>query len=221
MMLRTDHTTNRMGDVVLALSQAGKARIHPTRIQLQKFIYLSDVLGQVVGALMPVVGHKTYFNGPYDSAIQNAVDSLAFRGLVQITGVWKTPSGKVATKYTLAISGEKFLARLQSAPGLARKIQVADLVGCEINKLGWARIVDLVYAEPTFVSTRPTGWGSRLNAEDGLSVSAAFVVAIMKRLINTLYVDQQVTPEWIADRFFAYLDDYDRNYGSKSRGAEV
>src|SRR5690242_9365902 len=102
---------NRMGDVMLALREAEKAAVSPTRIQLQKFVYLVDVLGQIVGLLKPVHGHKTYKNGPYDSAIQNAVDALAFRGFVRIAGVWKTPSGTLGTRYGLAPGGELFLRR--------------------------------------------------------------------------------------------------------------
>jgi hypothetical protein len=213
--------TNRMGDVILALGEAEKANVQPTRIQLQKFIYLSDVLGQVVGTLKLREGHKTYRNGPYDAAIQNAVDSLAFRGVVRITGVWKTASGGTGTKYALAVPGQKLIHRLRESPAFARKVQVAKLVGAELCEFGWSRIVNLVYAEPTFVATRPSGWGSHLSPEDGLVVSTAFVLAIMRRTVGTLYPDREATPEWIAERFFAYLDDYDKNYALRIGAMET
>jgi hypothetical protein len=214
-MARAQNIANRMGDVVLALGEAEKVNIQPTRIQLQKFIYLCDVLGQVVGTLKLREGHKTYRNGPYDAAIQNAVDSLAFRGVVRIAGIWKTASGGTGTKYALATPGRRLMSRLRETPEFARKVQVARLVGAELHELGWSRIVDLVYAEPTFVATRPSGWGSPLSAEDGLVVSTAFILAIMRRTVDMLYPDRKLAPEWIAERFFAYLDDYDRNYALK------
>ena len=205
---------NRMGDVMLALGEAARAKVRPTKIQLQKFVYLTDVLGQVVGALKPREGHKTYRNGPYDPAIQNAVDALAFRGLAKVAGAWRTPSGHMATSYTLAGPGREFLQKMQSHPAFARKVQMAGLVGGELRDLGWDRIVSLVYAEPTFVATRPSGWGSRLAAEDGLAVSAAFIVAVMRRVAGTLSTEHTASPEWVTDRFFAYLSDYARNSGS-------
>ena len=214
-MIGMQNISNRMGDVLLALGEAEKANVQPTRIQLQKFIYLYDVLGQVVGILKLREGHKTYRNGPYDSAIQNAVDCLAFRGMVRIAGIWKTASGSTGTKYALAMPGQKLTSRLRETPEFARKVQVAKLVGSELHELGWSRIVDLVYAEPTFVTTRPSGWGSSLSAEDGLVVSTAFIIAIMRRTVDMLYPSREATPEWIAERFFAYLDDYDRNYAMK------
>lgn len=209
-MATAAHTLNRMRDVVLALNEAKKVRLHPTRIQLQKFIYLADVLGQVVGVLKPHEGHKTYRNGPYDPAIQNAVDALAFRGLVRIAGVWPTPSGRMGTSYAIAAGGVQLLERILSHPSLVLKVKMAELVGDELRRLGWDRIVRLVYAEPTYVTTRPGGWGSQLRAEDGLQVSTAFVVALMRRVVSTLLEDGEATPEWIVDRFFAFLNDYDR-----------
>lgn len=207
--------TNRMGDVIIALAEAEKAKVRPTKIQLQKFIYLTDILGQVIGLFRPREGHKTYRNGPYDAAIQNAVDSLAFRALVQITGVWKTPSGYLATRYELAAPGRKLLEKLRSSDALKRRIWIGEMVGLELKKLGWDRIVGLVYAEPTFVARRSSGWGTELTAEDGLSISTAFVLAIMRRVTALLNPEGTVSPEWFTERFFAYLDDYDANYGLK------
>lgn len=205
---------NRMGDVILALGEAEAAHVQPTRIQLQKFVYLSDALGQLVGAMKLREGHKIYFNGPYDAAIQNAVDSLAFRGMVRIVGVWKTPSGHTGTKYALSAAGQSLMLRLREAPEFHRKVKVARLVGTELRKLGWSRIVELVYAEPTFVAFRPSGWGGQLAAENGLTISAAFVLAIMRRVAHIVHPEQPVSPEWFAERFFAYLDDYDHHYGA-------
>ena len=177
----------RMGDVALALGEAHQSNVAPTKIQLQKFIYLTDVLGQIVGLFKLGEGHKTYFNGPYDAGIQNAVNALAFRGLVRIAGTWRTASGHIATKYALAPAGFELLHLIQENEALARKVRVAKLVGAELSRLGWRNIVELVYAEPTFVATRPIGWGNRLAIEDGLSVSAAFLFAIMRRVATTLH----------------------------------
>lgn len=205
----SDNVYNRMADVVFALAEAEKAQKSPTKIQLQKFIYLTDVLSQVVGAMKPREAHRTYRNGPYDAAIQNAVDCLAFRGLVRVAGVWRTPSGHMGTRYKLAEPGRQFLQRLQFSPSFHRKTRIANLVGDELVHLGWDRIVALVYAEPTYVSTRPTGWGASLPAEDGLAVSTSFLIAVMRRVVATLSEEAPERPEWLANRFFAYLSDYD------------
>jgi uncharacterized protein YwgA len=202
-----NNVTNRMGDVFFALGEAATADIQPAKIQLQKFIYLTDVVGQLLGVLRLRDGYKTYRNGPYDVAIQNAVDSLAFRGFVNVAGTWKTPSGHLAVRYTLARQGQEMLQTIRASNTFARKTRIAAIVGAEVRNLGWHRIVSLVYAEPTFVATRSLGWGAPLLAENGLDVSAAFILAIMRRFAEGLR-KEAATPVWLADRFFAYLGDY-------------
>jgi hypothetical protein len=199
--------TNRMGDVLLALGQAATADITPTKIQLQKFVYLVDVIGQVLGVLRLREGHKTYRNGPYDVAIQNAVDCLAFRGLVTISGTWRTPSGHLAVRYALAPEGRPLESAIRTSEAFARKSQVVAMVGVELKSIGWGRIVQLVYAEPTFVATRPFGWGAPLIAENGLNVSAAFLLSIMRRFADSLREDA-ATSAWLTDNFFGYLSSY-------------
>lgn len=208
---------NRMADVLLALEEAGIAKVRPTKIQLQKFVYLTDVLAQIVGAIKPRNAHKTYKNGPYDQAIQNAVDALAFRGLVRVAGVWRTPNGRMGTSYVIAAPGGVMLEKIHNSPDLTRKVTVARLVGIELRELGWDRIVDLVYAEPTYVSTRPTGWGERLEAENGLRVSAAFLIAAMRRVVTTLSPERPMTASWATNRFFAYLSDFDERFAHRTR----
>lgn len=203
-----------MGDVILALNEAERAEVFPTRIQLQKFVYLADALGQIIGILKPLEGHKTYQNGPYDAAVQNAVDSLAFRGFARIEGVWRMSTGGLATKYQITESGTNFLERMSTSSYFQRKVKISQLVGDELRILGWNRIVKLVYAEPTYLAARPKGWGISLKPENGVEISTAFLVAIMRRVVETLDYDKVATPEWIINRFFAYLSDYDRHHGS-------
>ncbi len=210
-----ENILNRMLDVLLALDEAEEVRVQPTRIQLQKFVYLADVLSQVMGALKLGRGHRTYTRGPYDAAIQNAVDSLAFRGLVRVAGVWRMPGGGVGAKYQLSGPGRRLLSGLREMQEFRRKVAVARIVGTEIGKIGWSHIVEMVYAEPTYVTVRAFGWGQDLEVENGLHVSAAFLFAIMRRSADIIRNrDDRVSAEWLGDRFFAYLKDYDRHYVS-------
>jgi hypothetical protein len=206
---------NRMSDVLFALEQAGKARVRPTKIQLQKFIYLSDALGQLVGVLRPKAGHKTYRNGPYDAAIQNAVDALAFRGFVRIAGIWRTPNGTLGTSYVLSAAGNVLLQKFHQSETFVQATYIAGLVGTELLQRGWDQVVNFVYAEPTFVSTRPSGWGAELRSEDGLRVSAAFLIAVIRRASAELNLRKQPDTNWVTDRFFAFLRDYHENYSAQ------
>jgi hypothetical protein len=206
-------TYNRMSEVLFALEQAERARVKPTRIQLQKFVYLSDALGQIVGVLRPRSGHKTYRNGPYDAAIQNAVDCLAFRGFARIAGLWRTPSGRLGTSYSIADAGILLLNKIRSSNLFNEHAYVSNAVGDELLRVGWDQVINLVYAEPTYVAARPTGWGSELKSEDGLRVSTAFVLSVIQRASAELNEGKVPDRDWVVDRFFAFLRDYHENYG--------
>src|SRR4051812_8205442 len=91
----------RMSDVGMAMSAASKYGQDLNRIRLQKFIYLLDVVGYIYHLLPPRVAHKTYKHGPWDVAIQNAVDALVFRGFAEASKVQRDPNGKIHATYKL------------------------------------------------------------------------------------------------------------------------
>ena len=81
----------RMADVAFALAAAHDHRERLGKLRLQKFIYLADAVSLLYSFLPPQENHTTYMYGPYDAAIQRAVDSLAFRGFVAIQGISPNP----------------------------------------------------------------------------------------------------------------------------------
>jgi hypothetical protein len=199
-----------MRDIALSLSVASNYGQRLSRIQLQKFIYLIDVVSPLFYILPPQLAHQTYKHGPYDVSIQNAVDVLAFRGLVKINGVQKHTNGTISAEYTLNSFGQSWVDRLVSEQIFVPKWEAAQAVGLKINKLGWYRLVDLVYAEPTFIATRPKGYGQELHSNDGLSSSAAFLMAMMDRALRYGHDKDEVDGALIVELFFRYLDQYDR-----------
>jgi hypothetical protein len=209
-------TINRMGDVLFALREAKRKGLHPTKIQLQKFVYLVDVLSHLVGYFKPREGHKTYKRGPYDQAIQNAVDCLAFRGFVKISGVWETPSGDLAARYAISDNGHLLLTAISQQPAFRDKSRLVELVGNQVAKFGWNRIVPLVYAEPTYVGVGPSKWGIQLRPENGLEVSSSLLISVMRQVVRSLREGLEPGDEWLVERFFEFLNDYDLHYGRSS-----
>jgi hypothetical protein len=199
---------NRMRDVTMALSVAGKYSQQLSRIQLQKFIYLADTISPLYYILPPQKAHLTYKHGPYDTAIQNAVDALAFRGIVKILDVNIGPNQKVTTQYALTDAGISWNDRLAESFNIRWKATTA--VGERVNLFGWYRLVNLVYAEPTFVSTRPKGFGQELHPEDGLANSAALIMGLIDYALRQGYKKERINDDLIVDLYFRYLDEYDR-----------
>jgi len=205
-------TYNRIKDVGFALREARLEGVDPTRIQLQKFVYLLDALSSIFWMLGPKCGHKTYHNGPYDPAIQNAVDSMAFRGLVDVTGIWRVANGNRATQYRLTEAGTSFVEAVSSDERFAEDSELSRLMGIELSKYGWGRIVKLVYAEPTFLSAKAKSFGIQIHPEDGLTGSSSFVISLVRRYVKSLADAELVSHEWLVAYFFEFLDHYDRNF---------
>src|SRR5689334_16183969 len=108
MTTESQPVVTRMRDVGMSLLAAASFGQPLNRVRLQKFVYLLDQVGQLLRVLPPILGHYSFRNGPFDPRIQNAVDSLAFRGLVDIKGLRRTKEGAVHCDYKLSVAGIKW-----------------------------------------------------------------------------------------------------------------
>lgn len=206
----------RMRDVGLALGAAGHYKRSLSRIQLQKFVYLMDSLASIYDLLPPTDGHYTFLHGPYDPSIQSAVDSLAFRGLAQIRSLVRRANGNIASEYSLTKSGERWTDTVRKHPILLERNSVAEIVAYHVNRLGWGRLVPLVYAEPTFLNSRPEGYGKRLKPQRLLSSSSGYLLQLIRQALPTS--PELATRDVIAEYYFDYLDRYSRSVRSASPG---
>ena len=196
-----------MRDVGLALSAASRFDQRLSRIRLQKFIYLLDVMIYLVELLPPSERHVTYKHGPFDAAIQNAVDCLAFRGFVRISDVHRENDGTTQAKYALTGAGKVWVEKLLSDSQFQIRAQVSASIAEEVDSIGWDRLVALVYAEPTFVTARALGYGTKLNPYDPLSNSAALVLRTMRRGLRFGF-EKTPEPQLLFRIFFRYLRDF-------------
>ncbi len=200
----------RMSDACFALGAAGEYNRPLYRIQLQKFIYLLDIVGYIYETLPRLDGYKTYKNGPYDVTVQNAVDSLAFRGLVKVVNVHTADKGKMRATYALNPAGKSWLEQLIKNNTLNIRWQAALVVAQHVNDFGWQRLVDLVYAEPTYRLERQKGYGQKLVPNNGLHNTAAFLLGTISNGLSYGNNIKSINRELMAELFFRYLDGYDQ-----------
>lgn len=210
----------RMSDVTMALATASVYNQKLNRIRLQKFIYLLDIVGYIYEVLPPAVSHISYNNGPYDPAIQNAVDSLAFRGLVEISDVDTLPRGNLSSQYMLTLAGEEWVKILAGQEMFKFRFEAATITGKKVEKLGWWRLKDLVYAEPTYVQKKYSGFGQRLDITKGTENTAAYLIGLINRSLG-IKEKQMVNRELAVDVFFRFLDNYDLSSKKISRAGDV
>ena len=196
----------RMRDVVLASSAASRYQHALNRIQLQKFLYLVDAITFLFDIAPPREAHRTYKHGPFDAAIQNAVDCLTFRGLASVKGVSRQADGTTTAFYELTNAGKAWAKDLRIDVATATRWQATQLVAERAaHGLGWPRLRDLVYAEPTYVAARPNGWGQYLHPEDTRSTSTALLLRTVESLLPSR-AGQPIHRDLLIDLYFDFLE---------------
>jgi hypothetical protein len=200
----------RMRDVGMALRTASTHGQLLNRIRLQKFIYLMDAVAIVFREIPQREGYVTFKHGPFDRKVQNAVDVLAFRGLVSIASLTKSAERNLSVEYRLTDAGIEWAERLARNPGGGERSAIAAEVGKRIDGLGWGRLRELVYAEPTFVGLRSDGWGRDLRPSQGLENSSARLIQVVIRSLSA--TGGQPTRQAVLDVYFRYLDRYAKGF---------
>lgn len=199
-MIKNSNT--RFIDVLLALKNADEYNQLLGRIQLQKYIYLSDTISVIWDILAPSDGHETYKNGPYDESITNAVDVLAFRGFVVIESM-NMEHSKVAASYKISKAGIKLFEALNNEVRFQNKILLFNEMAKHIEKIGWKKLMKLVYSEPTYIQSRATGYGYKF---DYMSLFANESLRILYQFEEMLQNGQRITKQNMLSLFFKILN---------------
>jgi hypothetical protein len=140
--------------------------------------------------------------------MQNAVDSLAFRGFVHVHGVQRDNEGNVSATYGLTASGSSFTQELAMVEPFEVRWHIAVDVAAKVNARGWGRLKELAYAEPTYAKERIHGFGRRLKPEDRFSNSTASLLETFKRTLRAGFKDVRPSNQVILELFFRYLENY-------------
>jgi hypothetical protein len=205
-MTSSQHLDQRTKDVLLALATASAHKDGLARLQLQKFIYLFDILAI---AWRDVEGSNTFLpwnHGPYDRTIQNAVDCLAFRGLVSIAELSFRDVRKAQCLYSLTPAGKLAVERLVKEKPFANDIDLFREMSMEINRRGWSKIKDIVYSEPTYNTARVTQQGTTLFVSQNYNLAWKLVRGVRDGF--ELGRQKPMSRRTLVQVFFATLDQY-------------
>jgi len=201
------HTEQRSKDVLFALSEAGEYNVDLNRLQLQKLIYLFDVLALSWRHVGATPAFRPWYNGPYDSTIQNAVDALAFRGFVTVTHVSFRRTKNVEARYRLNEAGVAAVTELAANAAMAHDRQLFREIAREVDSRDWAKIKELVYAEPTYNRARSRTQIARLPVGNVIENLSWRLLNDVKAAFN---VDRPspMSPRTLVQVLFAILDEY-------------
>lgn len=195
--------TSRYSDVVMAVNIAENYDHHLTKIHLQKFIYLVDALSVVWKFIKQFKGHETYKHGPYDQNIQNAVDTLAFRGFIKIDDFEYQDNGNVSCRYGLTKVGKDLIDQLVKQSYFEDRFEMFQIIGEEVNSKGWRNLVDLVYAEPTYLAERQSGWGRPIILDSMLTNQSLQMISMIENVASAF--DNELPPKTLVSLYFEML----------------
>jgi len=198
------NTTGRYKDVLIALAVAHKYGESLGRLQLQKFIYLGDILSLLWEMFSPTNGYETYKRGPYDRKVQNAVDVLAFRGAVSIATNKNYVGSNGVVSYSITPIGMKIVTRMESETPFLKALQMYNVIGVHINQRGWQNLRKIVYSEATYISNKGAGYGVPLKTNSLLSNLSAQIIWGFEQMVRNK--ETSLSKENLVSIFFRVLD---------------
>jgi hypothetical protein len=218
-MTERGNADRRSKDVLFALAAAAPHDQPLGRLMLQKFVYLFDVLALAWREIGGSAAFRPWKNGPYDLAIQNAVDSLAFRGLATISNLSFRHARNTECTYQLTEAGSMAVRELCREAVLVDDYALFQEIAVEVNRRGWNHIKEIVYREPTFLSARSSRQGNALslNQQDG---NLSWQLLRDLRAGFDAIQDEPMSKRTLVQVFFALLDEYGSNPESRFKESE-
>jgi uncharacterized protein YwgA len=197
-------TGRRYIDVLFALALAQTYDQVLGRLQLQKYIYLVDILAPI-WEFVSLSKYQTYKHGPYDPNVQNAVDVLAFRGAVKVVES-DFEKDQIRVRYSLSEIGTKIVEHARKIRFLEKKYLLYQLIAEYVNQRGWNRLKDLVYSDPTYLTAKSDGLGRQIDTTSLLSSDSLQILMGFNNLVrnNT----EMLSKENLISFFFKLLDNY-------------
>lgn len=148
----------RIKDVSLCLLSANRFNIEVGRLEMQKIIYLIDNMSAYLFILSGRKGHQTYYYGPYDKNIQNALDALTIRDIAHMKKI-NIINKNISCAYGLTESGLQWSeGLLKNSKSIAYRFQIVNgIMYSLVNRNLLSAVKELVYAEPVYVETKVHG----------------------------------------------------------------
>ncbi|TEB11292.1 hypothetical protein Psfp_03990 [Pelotomaculum sp. FP] len=197
----------RIKDVSLCLLVAKNYELLLGRLEIQKVIYLVDSISAYLFVLSGTKGHQTYFYGPYDKNIQNALDALVIRDLAEICDI-KVANNTVSCNYLITDSGMRWTNNLiKASASIQYRVQIVDgVIYSLVERNRIHKVKDLVYAEPLYAATKNYGHHYDLDFEHENS-GHDYLALIEHYLKNN---KDQTNIRFIADLYIDYLSSRDQ-----------
>jgi hypothetical protein len=203
----------RIKDVTLCLLAANKNNILLSRLEIQKIIYLIDSMSAYLFVLSGQKGHQTYFYGPYDKNIQNALDALVLRDIAEMQDL-NIHNKNISCNYILTGSGLAWANEmLNNSKSINYRSKIVEgVIYSLIQRDLLHKVKELVYAEPVYVEAKVHGnhYDLALSCDNSGHSYLALIEHYLKDNEN------QIDISFATDMYIDYLSTREQFFSSNS-----
>lgn len=199
----------RKNEILFALRAIKKVINRPvTRIEVQKIIYLTNILAPLKDFILDYFEFTVWHNGPYSKEIQNSLNNLVSRRLVKMKQYKiKRSNGRSfeTSKYVINIHGERVINKLIKFKQKKEQYAWVYSIVRLINLYGIDNVVKIVYQEPTFKHLKENSFGSNIPINDIANNKLLFLAKEIKSIGEEEFGYKFDKPEDILLAIFDYL----------------
>jgi len=176
-----------------------KQNNHPSvsKITIQKLLYFTYLLAPIKKAIFKTIKFVIQKRGPYSKDIQNVIDHLLARGIIDIVKYHKLNGNNSIAYYKICEGGEYIVKSLEKYSKEEEKIwwintivKISILYSTEKELMeddkfsGMDKIVRLVYQDPTFLDAKKSQHFKTLIELDNIEHPTAKMISFTKDFIE-------------------------------------
>ena len=174
-----------------------------TKLQMQKGVYLIQILSPVYEIAESFVKFFSYNHGPYSKELQTAIHHLCCCGLVSLD--LYEPWNKGRALYSITLKGKSAVIKLSDSLQFRRMLDLSRIISNLIDVYGIENIVRLVYEEPTFKRIKQSGTPNRVIPSEQDKNLTVKLVRELETISKELFHRNNLSVESLLLAYFDFL----------------
>ncbi|NIK69125.1 hypothetical protein [Paenibacillus sp. BK720] len=176
---------------------------YQTKIQMQKGVYLIQILSPLYNLAEEYVKYFSYNYGPFSAQLQGTIHHLCSLGLVDL--IYYEPGINGKARYTISEKGKFAFSKLSSLPKFNKMVDLSRIISNMIDIYGLDHLVDIVYEEPTFKKMKIEGQFSKIIKVQGEQNLSTKIIEQFNSISQQMFKREQITIESLIIAYFDYL----------------
>jgi uncharacterized protein YwgA len=176
---------------------------YQTKIQMQKGVYLIQILSPLYDLAEEYVKFFSYNYGPFSAQLQGTIHHLCSIGLIDL--LYYEPGNNGKAQYCISQKGKEAFYKLEALPRFRRMDDLTRIISNMIDIYGLDNLINIVYQEPTFKKMKNAGHFGRLIKLQGENNLTKKIIDEFESISHKMFRREHVTIESLLVAYFDYL----------------